>query len=212
MKAATKVFVRDNVTVRYNNDRLGQVFLMTVSRTSSQKFAGLRTDFFPDISYYYLERFKRVPPGSYRLKLIQEKYGVELGDEIAVKWSKNDFFTATVLAFVDYWPSINPYDKNDEGEYKDFIIMNFDYVRIQTAIEPYQVWLDLKDDASIQDFYQSITDADITATMLEVASQNIVTEKNDPMLQGMNGRSHSRIYHYHDNVHYRIFDLLDFVH
>ena len=75
----------------------------------------------------------------------REKYGVELGDEIAVKWSKNDFFTATVLAFVDYWPSINPYDKNDEGEYKDFIIMNFDYVRIQTAIEPYQVWLDLKD-------------------------------------------------------------------
>ncbi len=187
VESATKVFVRDNVTVRYNNDRQGQVFLMTVIPDQFAKICWTPNGLLPGHINYYLNALSEYPQGVIVSNSYREKYGVELGDEIAVKWSKNDFFTATVLAFVDYWPSINPYDKNDEGEYKDFIIMNFDYVRIQTAIEPYQVWLDLKDDASIQDFYQSITDADITATMLEVASQNIVTEKNDPMLQGMNG-------------------------
>ncbi len=45
----------------------------------------------------------------------------------------------------------------------------------------------LEKDASIQDFYQSITDAGITATRLDVASQMITSSKMDATLQGVNG-------------------------
>ena len=65
--------------------------------------------------------------------------------------------------------------------------MNFDYVQIKTAIEPYEVWIDLDDSASVSDFYNSIEESYMEPTKLNVASQEVISEKNDPMLQGMNG-------------------------
>ena len=88
---------------------------------------------------------------------------------------------------VDYWPSINPYEKNSQGEYRDFVIMNYDYVNIQTKLEPYEVWMKLEDGATVEDFYNSISDSDIVAIRLDVASQLITSSKTDAMLQGVNG-------------------------
>jgi len=65
--------------------------------------------------------------------------------------------------------------------------MNFDYMRVNTAVEPYDVWIDLEEGAKIEDFYNSIEESDIEGEKYIVASQNVISEKNDPMLQGMNG-------------------------
>ena len=96
-------------------------------------------------------------------------------------------FEAVVVAVVDYWPTFNPLDKNSNGEYQDFIIMNYNYVSIQTSLEPYEVWMKLSDDAVIADLYQSVEDAGITLTRLDVASQLITSSKTDAILQGVNG-------------------------
>lgn len=45
----------------------------------------------------------------------------------------------------------------------------------------------MEDGASIQDFYNSIEEAGITATRLDVASQMITSSKTDATLQGVNG-------------------------
>lgn len=45
----------------------------------------------------------------------------------------------------------------------------------------------LKDGASVQEFYDSIDKAGIKPLTLESASQQTIEKKNDPMLQGMNG-------------------------
>lgn len=34
----------------------------------------------------------------------------------------------------------------------DFAVMNYDYVNVQTSMEPYEVWFKLKDGASVQSF------------------------------------------------------------
>ena len=93
----------------------------------------------------------------------------------------------TVLAFVDYWPGLSPYKEAKNGGYMDFAVMNYDYVNVQTSMEPYQVWFKLKDGASVQAFYDSIDEAGIKPLTLESASQQMIEKKNDPMLQGMNG-------------------------
>ena len=45
----------------------------------------------------------------------------------------------TVLAFVDYWPGLSPYKEAKNGGYMDFAVMNYDYVNVQTSMEPYEV-------------------------------------------------------------------------
>lgn len=117
----------------------------------------------------------------------RDTYGLKLGDVVECTWGSNSTFTATVLAFVDCWPSIQPYEKTESGEYRDFAIMNFDYVRVATNVEPYEVWIKLKEGTKTEDFYRSIEESGLKCTKLDVTSQQIVQKKNDPMLQGMNG-------------------------
>lgn len=210
VKTATKVFKRSDASVRGDSiekkkevsenskdnweERLenrttnviNNLRLMTVIPGEFSEVCWFRNDLLPTHINNYLNALAEFPSGIILSEDFKD-YGVELGDEVEVKWGKNDYFKATVVAFVEYWPSLNPYEKTDSGEYASFAVMNFDYARIHTAIEPYEVWIDLEDGATVQSFYDSIENSDIKPTSLVVASQNIIAEKNDPMLQGMNG-------------------------
>ncbi|MCC8192010.1 MAG: FtsX-like permease family protein [Ruminococcus sp.] len=168
-------------------DTLSNVRLMTVNPSEFANICWFKDDLLPVHINAYLNALSECSYGVILSSSFQDNYGYELGDNIEVAWGSNDYFSATVIAFVDYWPSMDPTEKNDNGTYIDFAIMNFNYVQVQTAVEPYEVWIDLDDDATVADFYASIEDAGIRATKLEVASQNITSEKNDPMLQGLNG-------------------------
>ncbi len=168
-------------------DTLSNVRLMTVNPSEFANICWFKDDLLPVHINAYLNALSECSYGVILSSSFQDNYGYELGDNIEVAWGSNDYFSATVIAFVDYWPSMDPTEQNDNGTYIDFAIMNFNYVQVQTAVEPYEVWIDLDDDATVADFYTSIEDAGIQATKLEVASQNITSEKNDPMLQGLNG-------------------------
>ncbi len=168
-------------------DTLSNVRLMTVNPSEFANICWFKDDLLPVHINAYLNALSECSYGVILSSSFQDNYGYELGDNIEVAWGSNDYFSATVIAFVDYWPSMDPTEQNDNGTYIDFAIMNFNYVQVQTAVEPYEVWIDLDDDATVADFYASIEDAGIQATKLEVASQNITSEKNDPMLQGLNG-------------------------
>lgn len=169
-----------------SQDRVTEARLMTVIPGEFSEICWFRNDLLPTHINNYLNALAEFPSGVI-LSGEFEDYGVELGDKVTVSWGKNAGVEATVVAFADFWPGINPYEKTKSGEYKCFAVMNFDYVRIQSAVEPYQVWMKLKDGASVQQLYDSIEDSDIEVENISVASQQIISEKNDPMLQGMNG-------------------------
>lgn len=110
-----------------------------------------------------------------------KNYTVKLGDTVNISWGGNLSFEAVVIAFADYWPSINPYTS------PDFAILNYNYVLVQTSTEPYEVWVSLEDGVTTADFYSAIEESDIKASSVVSRSQEIVSAKNDPMLQGLNG-------------------------
>lgn len=168
-------------------DTLSNVRLMTVNPSEFANICWFKDELLPVHINAYLNALSECNYGVILSSSFRDNYGYELGDNIEVAWGSNDYFGATVIAFVDYWPSIDPTEQNDNGTYIDFAVMNFNYVQVQTPIEPYEVWIDLNDDAKVADFYVSIEDAGIKATKLEVASQNVISEKNEPMLQGLNG-------------------------
>ena len=210
IKAATKVFTRDNAVVsgacisKPNNDRednrgdweqqaanrttdtVTGVNLMTVIPGSFAEVCWCRNDLLPTHINNYLNALAEYPSGII-LSSDYEEWGVELGDWVYVRWGKNEEIRATVIAFADYWPGINPYEQNDQGEYKSFAVMNYDYALLQTAVEPYAVWAAMEDDVTVEELYAAIENSDLELSGIEVASQSIISEKNDPMLQGMNG-------------------------
>ncbi len=171
----------------YTTDTLSDVRLMTVNPSEFAEVCWFKDELLPLHINSYLNALSECNYGVILSSSFKDSYGYEKGDKIQVSWGSNSKFDATVLAFVDYWPSLNPLEETDDGRVKDFAVMNFDYVQIKTAVEPYEVWIDLEDGASVSNFYDSIEKSDIEPTKLNVASQEVVSEKNDPMLQGMNG-------------------------
>jgi len=215
VKNAAKVFRRDGITIKSSKmnvvkrkaeksdekkreDFLDQdmntkssnidrnVRLMTVQPAKFSEVINFEQRLLPTHINNYLEALAEYTPGVI-LSSSFKNYGLELGDTVECEWGANEPFDVTVLAFVDYWPSLDPYAEAKDGSYMDFAVMNFDYVNVQTNMEPYQVWIDLEDDASVQDFYNSVEEAHIRTTGMTSTKQDIITKKNDPMLQGMNG-------------------------
>lgn len=216
VKKATKVFVRDSVTissdkmkvepVKKNNKSKNRddyfadyqdsqstrkytnnVKLMTVNPADFAEVCWFTDRLLPVHINEYLNALSEYNSGVILSSSFKDKYGLSLGDTVSCQWGSNDSFETTVLAFAEYWPTMNPYELADDGSYKDFAVMNFDYVRVQTAVEPYQVWIDLDDETTTEEFYNSISENKISPTSINVRTQKIISEKTDPMLQGMNG-------------------------
>lgn len=167
-----------------NTDK--NVQLMTVRPAEFAKVCRFEERLLPVHINNYLSALAEYTPGVILSSSFKD-YGLELGDTVECEWGANDPFDVTVLAFADYWPGLNPYAEASDGTYMDFAVMNFDYVNVQTNMEPYQVWIDLDDDVTVQSFYDSVAAAKIEVTGLTSVKQNIIDKKNDPMLQGMNG-------------------------
>ena len=187
VKLATPVFKRDMVQMRYNDSNQTDCIAMAIIPDQFAQVAWFRSDLLPVHINYYINALSECQDSAIISRSYADKKGVNLGDVVEVKWARNNWFETTVVAIVDYWPSMNPYNKNSQGDYQDFIVLNYDYVSIMTITEPYQVWLSLEDDADIGEFYQAASDSGIVATRMDVASQLIISSKTDAVLQGVNG-------------------------
>lgn len=187
VKLATPVFKRDAVQLRHDDSVQADVSIMAIIPDQFAQVCWFRSDLLPVHINHYINALGECQDGIIVSQSYADKKGISLGDVIEVKWARNAWFETTVVAIVDFWPSMNPYEKNSAGEYRDFAILNYDYTSIMTITEPYEVWLGMEKDANIGEFYQNVVDNGITATRLDVASQLIVSSKTDAVLQGVNG-------------------------
>ncbi len=205
VETATKVLINKKTKVTVGKKTEDGVTLMSVEPYKFAHTAWFRNDLLPVHWWNYIKALQDYPSGVIISRALADKYEIELGDAISVKWSGNESISAPVLAVVDYWPGINPNvttkapakakkgEEETEGEQitsyavNCFVIMNYYYTSTVSDIEPYEVWLKLKDGASSSALYADIKAKRIPIETMTDASQQLITIKNQPQLQGMNG-------------------------
>lgn len=182
---ATKVLRNEATRASLDKTTQDKVTLMAVEPDKFAETAWFRHDLLPVHWWNYCNALVDYRSGVLISPSLAAKLELELGDDFQLKWGKNDPVTATVLAIVDYWPGINPYA--DDGEARDFAVMNYSYVKQVTELEPYEIWLKMEDGATSEALYQDIKDKKLPIQTLLDSSQMLIAEKTEPMLQGMNG-------------------------
>lgn len=187
VKSATKVFNKDGIMVKSKSAETKQANLMAVIPSEFAQIAWFRDDLLPVHWHNYINALSAHPSATIVSRSFADNMGIKLGDKIEVKWGQNNYFDAHVVAFVDFWPTFNPYEKSADGKYSEFMIMNYNYVRIQTNVEPYEVWIDMEEDASSEALYNAIGDQGFRITSIKDTNQQLIRSRNDPQLQGMNG-------------------------
>ncbi|MCR2806068.1 ABC transporter permease [Paenibacillus soyae] len=126
-------------------------------------------------------------------RTVAEQKEVKAGDTIWIGWEGVSQQPFRVFGIIDYFPTFNPLppegliDLNDESRAPMLIVGHLSRIQLQLALEPYQVWLKLKPDATVAEFYQGIEDSELSVQSIVNTRDDLVMAKNDPFLLALNG-------------------------
>jgi len=187
VEMATKVFRQDDASATINNEWVDRLSVMGIKPYEFGKVAWFREDLLKAHWYNYLNLITDTPNAVLVSQSIKDKYNVKEGDTIYIRWGKHDFFEAVIYAFIDYWPTFNPYKKSGYGAASYFIVANLDYIHMRYSIEPYEVWLKKKSNTTSNQVYSEIVEKKVTLQDRKDSAEQIIKMKNDPMFQGTNG-------------------------
>jgi putative ABC transport system permease protein len=184
---AAKVFRKSNAIAQVGNESVGNVFVMGIESKQFGETAWFRDKLLGTHINKYLNVMANSPTAFLVSSSFKEKFKVKVGDSIYVKWGDNDYLQGIIYAFVDYWPSFNPYDSTYGNENQNLIVANLSYIQAKTRLEPYDIWLKMEPEATTKQVYDYIEKNKLNVTDIKNVKQQIITLKNDPMLQGTNG-------------------------
>jgi len=178
---ATKVFQRGNVRVTSGQVN-ADAKIMGIIPYEFGQVAWFRSDLLPTHINNYLNLMTADPSAVFLSSSMRDNHGFRVGDRVRIGWGEQSgTLDCTIYGFVDYWPSINPITQ------PNFIIANLNTIHRQMRIEPYSVWLGLDGTVSSYELYEALNDAEISVSSIHDTNLTLITVRNDPQLQGMNG-------------------------
>lgn len=184
---AAKVFIKENATFQLGNSRHDAV-LMGVETNEFGKTAWFRSDMFGDHHFYdYLNLIAADPSAVLISKTLADQAGIRVGQTIEIGWSGLTPKPVVVYGIVDFFPSFNPFIKQSGDRNPMLIVGHLDYIQNNLALEPYEVWIKMKDDASLQDLADDIVAKEIMVTRFEASLEDVLESRRDPFQMAMNG-------------------------
>ena len=184
---ATKVYRNERITVRFPGGKNSVAEFMAVIPHEFARVSWFRRNLMPHHFFNYLNLLAMSPKAVLASSSLRDEFGLKQGDSILISWSGQGTIEGIVYAFIDYWPSINPVPSSRATYGNRFVVGNLSLVHAKMAMEPYQVWASKLEGAKSREIFDSIEEQKIDVLRIADADQEIIRQKNDPMLQGTNG-------------------------
>jgi putative ABC transport system permease protein len=182
----TPVLKIDRVGASLPENKNTAVELMAVIPNEFGQSAWFRSSLLPFHWYHFLNAIAENPRGCLISQSIQEEYDVNPGDGITLSWSQQAPIPFTVYGVVEYWPGYIPSQASSVKK-NHLVVANQNYVFSQAAVEPYEIWINRDKDTPTQIMYDHISEASLPVDKVIDTRQELIKQKNDPLLQGVNG-------------------------
>ncbi|MFP4015759.1 MAG: FtsX-like permease family protein [Halanaerobiales bacterium] len=175
--AARVLTKKGNVII--GSKRVGRGTLMAIDPVDFANVTWFRDDLANQHLHFYMNRLTDNRLGALVNREFYEENELSPGDWVSFNLGTQsvDFFVAGV---VDLWPSIYP---------RSFplIIGNLSYVQQQYIIEPYDVWLRLEENASLQAITDELQENNIWVTNIQDSRTEIIEGRREPQRMGLYG-------------------------
>ncbi len=183
VKSSCKVFSSKDGVININSRDIGKTFVMGINPYEFGKTAWFPQNLLYPSFNYYLNLLSQSKSNVLISNNLMESNDVKVGDLVYIKWGNSRMIPCVVAGSINYWPTFNP------SEYlsSDFVVGNLDYFQYRMPLEPYEVWLKLKDANSLNLLYKDIKDKNLEFQYIDSMEDKITKEKSDPTLQGING-------------------------
>lgn len=189
IQSATKVMRLPDVKFfsTGTKSKSGDAYFLGIIPSEFARVAWFRSDLLKTHWYNYLNYLTKYPTGLLISSSLAKKNSVKLGDTISISMNSTDAISGTVVGIVPYWPSYNPYQTKESGISDNLIVANLNYIQQRLPLRPYEIWLKKAPNALSSQIYKDIKAKNLSVETLKDSSQNIIINKNDPMVQGTNG-------------------------
>lgn len=190
VESLAKVFRRPTVEYYAGN----QKSTATLLGIDTKDF-GETTWFRSDLLERHLNEYLNLIAGEPRAVLVSrsmaDQYDLKPGDPIQVGWQFVDYRPFIVYGIIDYFPTFNPNPqrstRSTTPEMPHLIVGHLWVIQSAMALEPYQVWIKLKDGADRATLYDEMQQKGIKVAQIVDTEQDLVKMKNDPLMLGING-------------------------
>ncbi len=187
VELATKVYRNPEASLTASDGRRDSIYVMGIVPEEFGKVAWFRTDLLPSHWYNYLNLLSRNPKAFLVSRVLKDRLQLRVGDPVYLSWANQMYLDGYVFAFIDFWPTHNPFDVISLGRRQALVVANLAYVHAKMILEPYEIWIKRASHVASRQIYDSINERKLRIERLADTLQLIIREKNDPMLQGTNG-------------------------
>src|SRR5690625_1111115 len=170
---ATKVFKKDNVTVSDGARSVHYPSLMAIEPREFGEVAWFKTSLLPFHWYQYLNLIASEQSSILISKKMSKSFGIKEGDDITIQWEGSESGEFIVYGIIDYWPTFNPLESGEGTSEGSLIVANLPYVQNTLGLEPYEVWMQLEDDASREKLYKEIKETKIDRKSTRLNSSHV---------------------------------------
>ncbi len=192
---ASKVFLKDEAVLYEGDSVKDEVQLMGIETYDFGQTAWMRSRLLDHPFNGYLNLIASNSSAVLVSKSMAAENNIKPGDTISLGWSGTDKVDFIVYAVIDYWPSWNPAPDDlslingDSEKVKrpKLVVGNLPYIQNNLALEPYEVWLKLKPEASSQEVYDAVSDKGYDVLSVKNARQELIKSINDPFILAING-------------------------
>jgi len=197
---ATKVYRNDRARVSpLGRPSVNNVNVMAIYPDEFAQVSWWRSDMYAYHLNYKMNAMSVNPNVVLLSRNLMDRLGVSHGDEVEIWWANND---RAVICFVydavDFFPTFNPIAYDGTPEY--LIVMNYELVKSEFRIEPYEVWIKKEDGASSSDIMQYIIENRVSIPLIthnvdthsppflvNDSQVRLASVRNDPFILSMNG-------------------------
>ncbi|TBL80290.1 ABC transporter permease [Paenibacillus thalictri] len=194
---AAKVFKKQVANITVGKER-ADTLLMGIDTDDFGQVAWLRNGLLDHHFNEYLNLMASDPAAVLISRSVAEHFKLKEGDRLYAGWPGVENTQFKIFGIIDYWPSWNPRvgpgspgaataAKNKKAVPPMLVVGHLSYIQNNMALEPYEVWLKLKDGASSQELYAALEDKNIPVEHLSDAKQELIKLKNDPFQLAING-------------------------
>ncbi|QHW30605.1 ABC transporter permease [Paenibacillus rhizovicinus] len=189
--SAARVFRKPNASFTAGGQN-GAVTLYGIDTYDFGKVAWMRGGLLQYPLNSYLNLIASNPKAVLVSRSMAKQYGVKAGDTISAKWEGLDSADFIVYGIVDYWPGWSPLPVSGDADdpnvrLPNLIVGQLPYIQNHLALEPYEVWIKLKDGAGSKVIYDDLIKKEIPIENLVDANQLLIRSKNDPFRLAING-------------------------
>ncbi len=198
----TRVVRDDNVKVSCSNKSIPGCSMMAIHTKEFGETAKLEDGLNKEHWYHYLNTLAKNASGVLVSRNLADEFNIKVGDSIQyarfqpVIYKQDEEIASCngiVCGIFDAWPGYEQYGYgyNEKGDWEEqqkyMIVVNYAYELSVFGMMPYEIWMDLKDNASVADVRTYLKENEIETDFVKGADEEISEILDSAMIQITNG-------------------------